>query len=824
MLSGVLQEMLSIFDCDRAWLLYPCDPAAPSWHVPMEHTRPEWPGALAMNLDIPMDSETAAVFEYALNAKTAVRYDADSFDIPAALEPFSIRSQLLAAIHPKVDMPWLLGIHHCTNERVYTDEEAQLLSDISWRIGESLNSLLIMRQLRANERYNRMLFEQSPIGLATRRIDGSLVDINDMFSNILGWDMKEIQQLSYSHIIPNSYLEKERQQLKKLRKSKDCTPYELEYLHKNGYHIPISCTARLVDKDGEPHILTSIEDLSERKRAEAKLRKLSKAVEQSADGILITDHTGTIEYVNPTFENMTGYQRHEMVGKKPSILKSGVQPVAFYQNLWDTLLGGKVFEATVINRHKNGELYHQKETITPITDGPSGSISNFVCNCRNVTTEVEAQERLEHLAYHDQLTGLPNRVLFRDRTEQAIRKVGREDMLVPVLFIDLDRFKDINDTLGHEIGDQLLEQVAKRLQSVIREGDTVARFGGDEFTILLEGIASADGISKRAATIVEALDRSFEIGKYSLYVTASIGVAVYPTDAREINALFRSADTAMYQSKNAGGNTYRFFTPEMANTVMQRVTMERSLREALQRGEYVLHYQPRVQVSGGNKTISLEALLRWQPDTSELVAPSSFIPILEETALIVSVGEWALRQACQQLSLLRQKGFNLRMSVNVSPRQFWDGSLPDLLVHCLDEYNIDPDWLELEITESLVMEKSEQIINTLEHIERLGVTIAIDDFGTGFSSLSYLKQLPIHALKIDRSFVEGVNDDPNDAAIAKAIIALGQALHLDVTAEGVETTQQLDFLAQAGCHEAQGFLFAKPMSAETLMGWLAQSK
>lgn len=821
MLSRTLEEMLTIFCCDRAWLLYPCDPHAPSWHVPMERTRPDWPGALAMDLKIPMTPDSASVFKSAIKTEKPVCYDNESLELPQSAKNFSVRSQMVYAIRPKVDAPWLLGIHHCSSAHAYKEEEIKLLEEIGRRIGESLNSLISISRLKESESYNRMLFEQSPIGLALRHIDGSFIDLNESFLKIIGRNRDEMGDLNYRDIIPNDYRKVDEQHHKKIEKTDLSLSCEMEYLHKNGDKIPVRCTSIKIHMDNQLNILSSVEDISERKRVEREMQKLSSAVEQSAEGVLITNHKGIIEYVNPTFEKMTGYTTRELMGKTPAILKSGFQSDDYYKNLWSQLLKGQIFEATLINRRKNGEFYHQKETITPLKND-SGEISSFLCICRDVTEEVKIEERLQHMAYHDQLTELPNRSLFRDRVEQAIRKASRKNVFVPVIFIDLDKFKDINDTLGHKVGDILLRDVARRLKSVIREGDTVARIGGDEFTVLLEEMATLEGVSGRAALIVEALERAFDIEDHKLYVTASVGIAIYPSDAQNMEDLFRAADTAMYRSKGSGGNRYRFFTPHMASEVMKRVTLEHSLREAIEKGEFLLHYQPRVLISE-KRISSVEALLRWNSPLPDTVSPAEFIQVLEETGMIVPVGEWALKEACRQLKVWQDANYHMKMAVNISPRQFWDGSLAELVENCLHDYGIERGRLELEISETVVTDKSEKIIETFRKLEALGVTIAIDDFGKGFSSLSYLKSLPIHTLKIDRSFMEGINEDADHIAIAEAIISLGRTLRLSVTAEGVENKEQLDFLIKAGCNEAQGTLFTTPVPADALIKWIKQS-
>lgn len=433
----------------------------------------------------------------------------------------------------------------------------------------------------------------------------------------------------------------------------------------------------------------------------------------------------------------------------------------------------------------------------------------------------DAAERLTQLAQYDDLTGLPNRSLFRERLDRALARSRRNNTMIALMFLDLDRFKAVNDTLGHDVGDNLLNAVGKRLRRCLREVDTVARWGGDEFTVILEDVAQIKGVSVVAQRLIDALTPSFELGEHELFATTSIGIAVYPSCGKDAETLTKNADTAMYRAKAQGRNNYQFYIDEMNARANERLHMENKLRRALEREEFLLHYQPIIEL-GSDRVIGAEALLRWQ-NAGELISPADFIPLLEETGLIVPVGEWVLHAACTQNQAWRKCGLpSLRMSVNLSARQFQGHNLARMVEHTLEETGLDPRMLVLEITEGIVMEDSQYSSDALAEAGAMGIGIAMDDFGTGYSSLSYLKRFPIDVLKIDRSFIRDITDDPDDAAIVEAIIAMAQRLRLRVVAEGVETQSQLDFLASHGCHAVQGFLLGRPMPAETFAAWFEE--
>lgn len=567
----------------------------------------------------------------------------------------------------------------------------------------------------------------------------------------------------------------------------------------------------------------TIRNVSERKKSESQMQKLSKALEQTADAAVITDPDGNIEYVNPAFEHITGYSREEVLGAKPSVVKSGKQRASFYKKMWQTILAGRVFTDIFINRRKDGAIYYEEKTITPLKDD-KGNITHFVATGKDITERIQTEARLQYLAHHDALTDLPNRTLFMDRLNQALARAKLHDRLLAIMFIDLDRFKNINDTLGHDVGDRILKELAGRLQASIRAEDTVARLGGDEFAILLDDLTSINDATPLARKILDTMAPPTRLDGRELFVTASIGISLYPSDGPDAHTLLKNADIAMYRAKDLGKNNYQFYSTDMSAKAFERLTLENSLRHALERDELLLFYQPQVDIRSG-RIIGVEALLRWRHPDLGLVGPADFVPLLEETGLIVETGQWVLETACAQARAWHDDGFHdLRVSVNLSGRQFNDPTFIDSIERAIRETAIDPNRLELEITESVIMRNARTTVTALNSLGDMGVRLSIDDFGTGYSSLSYLKRFPIDSLKIDRSFIRDVTSNADDAAIAHAIIVLGQSLKLEVIAEGVESPQQVEFLRNNGCDSMQGFLISQPLPAGDFRSLLRQGQ
>lgn len=547
--------------------------------------------------------------------------------------------------------------------------------------------------------------------------------------------------------------------------------------------------------------------------AEKQMRKLSSAVEQTADAVTITDAEGNIEYVNAAFSHITGFSKEEAVGQSNRILKSGRHDDEFYIELWKQLGDGHTFQDVFINRRKDGSLYYEEKSITPLKDD-NGVVAHFISTGKDITEQMKTRERLHYLSHHDNLTGLPNRSLFMDRLSQAISRARWNGRVVAVLFIDLDRFKNINETLGFDYGDNVLQAVTERLNQSVRDGDTVARLGDDEFAVILEDIYQKKDIALVVEKAIKTLSQAHMINEHELFVTTSMGISLYPNDGSDAQTLVQNADVAIHHAKESGGNNYRFYESDMNVQSLYRLNMESSLRKAMEREEFVLHYQPQVDIKSG-QIIGFEALIRWQHPDLGMVSPVEFIPLLEETGMINQVGRWVLRTACQACRGWNDLGLHdIKVAINISPAQFENSDISSIVASALEETGLEAIHLEIELTESAIMHNPEAAIGVLSALNRMGVTLAIDDFGTGYSSLSYLQRFPIDVLKIDRSFVKDVSKNKGDASIVSAIISMAHSLDLRVVAEGVEDATQLAFMQERDCEVVQGFLFSKAVPAE----------
>jgi diguanylate cyclase (GGDEF)-like protein/PAS domain S-box-containing protein len=573
-------------------------------------------------------------------------------------------------------------------------------------------------------------------------------------------------------------------------------------------------------QDGGTLILRA--DITERVRAEARLRQAATVFEHTREGVVITDPQRNIIAVNAAFSEITGYSEAEVIGRNPGMLKSGRHDKQFYQQMWASVNQTGYWHGEIWNRRKSGEIFPEWQTISVVRDD-SGAVTNYVAVFSDISSIRESEATLEHLAHHDSLTGLPNRLLFTSRVEHALKRAQRDGQSVALLFVDLDHFKNINDSLGHPVGDLLLVQAAERLLAVVRDEDTVARLGGDEFTLLLEGLRDARGVAHIAAKIVEVFNEPFNVDGHELHVGVSIGISLSPADGEDFPILLRNADAAMYHAKARGRNGYQFYTAELTASALERMSLENNLRQALKLDQFEVYYQPQVDLSSG-RVIGAEALLRWNHPEMGLVGPDRFIPVAEDTGLIIPIGGWVLQAACRQLRQWQHDGLPLkRVSVNLSGQQLQRGDLVATVREALAESGLAAQSLELEITEGFIMQQAEKAIEVLDQLRALGVTLSIDDFGTGYSSLAYLKRLPIDTLKIDKSFVRDIPHDLNDEAIARAIIALATSLQLGVIAEGIETAEQHTFLLNQGCGQGQGYLFSPPVPAAQFVSYLGRT-
>ena len=686
--------------------------------------------------------------------------------------------------------------------------------------------------LRDSEQRYRMLAESISDVICSTDSQLALNYISPSVNAVLGYDVDWVFKNGWQSIIANpqqlsgiySLVEQvsralgNAEALNKLRDEVQTQLYLFDCLRADGRKVPIELRLVLVwDEHGAfEGILGVGRDISQQRRAEKDLRMAATVFEHSTSAILITDPAGYIVQANEAFSRVSGYAVSDVLDQLPNMLTVDEQQEAHLRYVLKQLHQHSTWEGEVWLKRRNGEHYPAWVGITAVFDD-EGDLASYVCFFSDISERKASEQRIHRLAYYDALTHLPNRTLFQDRLHTALQSAERQKSWVVLMFLDLDRFKPINDSLGHAAGDRMLKDMATRLLGCVDDDDTVARMGGDEFTLLLQPRANRQIALNRAIHVAEqilaSLVKPFVLEGREFFVTASIGIALSPQDGNELSQLMKNADTAMYHAKERGKNNFQFYQADMNASALERLELESDLRHALEQNEFVLYYQP--QFSGDGKRLTgAEALLRWRHPRRGLVPPGDFIPVLEELGLVVDVGDWVISEACRQLKNWHQTKVRVpKVSVNISARQFSDGQLGTRIATILKETGLPPACLELELTESILMREVCEAMQILDGLKNLGLSIAVDDFGTGYSSLNYLKQFPIDVLKIDRTFVDGLPSGEQDAQIARAIIAMAHSLNLAVIAEGVETQEQLDFLREHGCDEVQGYLFGRPMPA-----------
>ena len=555
--------------------------------------------------------------------------------------------------------------------------------------------------------------------------------------------------------------------------------------------------------------------LKRQRQDQERLRQAAVVFDCTREGVLVTDNRGGIVHVNRALVEITGYQAEEVLGRRPNMFKSGRHGPEFYQAIFKSIAESGDWHGEIWNRRKSGEVYPQWQTVRPIIDD-KGQVSHYVAVFSDISAIKNSQTELARLVHHDPLTDLPNRLLFTDRTEQALAAAQRHQTGCALLMIDLDHFKIINDSLGHNVGDLLLKAVAERLQSVFGKGFTVARLGGDEFAVLVDSCSQTSQAAVLAQQVLEVMKSAFDVDKHQLFVSASVGISVYPSDALNAEQLLRNADSALFKAKSAGREGYALYTEELTAHAQYRIEVASDLRRALEQQELRVYYQP-VHDLQTCRLIGVEALVRWEHPLRGLLSPGEFIPIAERTGLIAEIDAWVLEHACWQMVQWQATGVELSfVAVNISSRLFTRPELFTLVSTVLADTGLDPALLELEVTESTVMDNSQVALEQMHRLRALGLRLAIDDFGTGFSSLLRLKRLPVQKLKIDQGFVAGLPADNDDVAIVRAVIALGQSMGLQVHAEGIEQVEQAQFLLDLDCNLGQGYWFGRPMPAKDL--------
>lgn len=674
---------------------------------------------------------------------------------------------------------------------------------------------------RINKQQNQLflsLANNSLIGIGVIKND-RFVFSNRHLAQMAGYESQELIALpDVQQILPDFYTELE-------RFPEDCNEklIETKLLLYSGKRIDIELCLLRTRFDGDDAIVVFVLDNTARKNNERNAQLAALVYENSTEAIVVTDENGVIVGVNPAFVEITGYQLSEVIGRTMNLLASGRQSPAFYKKMWRQLKKTGRWRGDVWNRRKNGEEYAERLNISTCYN-EDGTVFRRIGLFFDITQDKEREQQIWRQANHDHLTGLPNRQMFQERLQAAMKEADRDNKAFALIFLDLDLFKDVNDTLGHNVGDQLLKEASRRLLSCVRDTDTVARIGGDEFTVIVSDVPNQAVVERICEEILVKIAQPYQLGENVVTVSASIGVTMYPEDASDAGEILKNADMAMYAAKECGRNQYCFFLPAMSEAIQARILFSQNLQTAIAENQFILYYQPIIDMRTG-QVRKFEALIRWNHPEQGLVPPSEYIPFAEDSGLIVDIGQWVFKAAVQQAKRWHEQGLNYQISVNVSPAQFYaDGIKVEEWVRLLEDAGLPTSSILIEITERLLLEENPVITKRLCQLREAGLQIALDDFGTGFSSLTYLKRYPIDYLKIDQSFVRNLAPDSEDLALCEAMIVMAQKLGLGVIAEGVEGSLQQSLLLEAGCVLGQGYLYSRPVPPQEIERWLDERK
>jgi len=699
-----------------------------------------------------------------------------------------------------------------------------ILKDSLIRLPEAVNRALEdakhQRLLKISEERYRMLMESSHYGIWDWDLEANTLYLSPQWKQQLGYLDGELENSfeTFRRLLHPDEVDEIMASIDAfLLTQNEQWDHEFRLRHKNGDYIWVNARASY-KSDAQGIVIRMIGvhiDITNRRQSEEKLRQAAQVFSSTIEGVIISDSDGAILDVNPAFCSISGYTREQSIGQNPRFLQSGRHSKDFYKAMWQSLLEEGNWSGEIWNRRAGGDIYPALMTISAVKD--KGDITTgYVCLFADITKSKHAEERLAFLAHHDELTGLPNRLLLKDRLDHALRHAKRSKSRVAVIFIDLDHFKNINDSMGHSVGDEFLKKVSERLQEAIRSDDTLARISGDEFVLMIENSQAVNNTTNVLNKIVDEFRVPFELERHQVLITCSIGVSIFPEDGQSSEELIKNADAAMYRAKDEGRNTYEFYTPEMTESAQEHVYLESALINALKKNQFIQYYQPQFMLSTGS-LIGCETLIRWQHPDDGMISPQRFIPIAEQNGTIRDIDFWMLRAACEQGRIWHDQGLPIQnISVNMTGSQIQRENFADTIHEILRSTKFPKENLEIEVTESFVMQRPDAGIRQLYKLYNNGIRIAIDDFGTGYSSLSYLKQLPVNKIKLDRAFINDITEDEDTLAIVRAITDLARSLGKTILAEGVETVEQAQKLRELGCEQVQGFYFGRPGAVEQM--------